>query len=90
MLLDSSFPILTAFLDLGLNFDNRYAWVTKWNTQGLIVEARAYLDSHLVSEALQQNELGTHFTYNDRKDEIVPFISLPKVIVEGETGLSQG
>ena len=56
----------------GLVFDNRYAWVTRWNG-ATVVEARAYLDSALVSAALQENEAGTLFTYADARGEAVPF-----------------
>ncbi|KAI9800039.1 MAG: hypothetical protein M1833_003568 [Piccolia ochrophora] len=40
----------------GLPFDNTYAWVTRWNTDERIVQVRAYLDSELVKEAIEQNE----------------------------------
>lgn len=74
---------------LGLIFDNRYAWATRWGEDDKIVEARAYLDSALVSEALQQNEIGTRFTYSDPRDTLLPFVGLPQKVLDGTTGLSQ-
>ncbi|KAI9879772.1 MAG: hypothetical protein M1830_007214 [Pleopsidium flavum] len=41
---------------VGLKFDNTYAWVTRWNKDGKIVQVRAYLDSALVKQALEENE----------------------------------
>ncbi|KAL6897417.1 hypothetical protein GGI43DRAFT_385286 [Trichoderma evansii] len=72
----------------GLKFDNRYAWATRWNTNATIVEARAYLDSMLVSQALQQNELGILFTYNNPRNVLVPFVELSEAIALEATGLS--
>lgn len=40
----------------GLKFDNTYAWVTRWNKDGKIVQVRAYLDSALVKQAIEENE----------------------------------
>ena len=73
----------------GLIFDNRYAWATRWNTEKKIVEARAYLDSALVSAALQQNEAGTLFTYKDAREHIVPYVTLPQKTLQGTTGLTR-
>lgn len=72
----------------GLIFDNRYAWATRWDTDKTIVEARAYLDSALVSAALQQNELGTLFTYSDPRSSFLPFSELPQSALDETTGLS--
>lgn len=47
-----------------------------------------YLDSTLVSEALQQNELGTLFTYNDPGTVLVPYVELSDAIALEATGLS--
>ncbi len=40
----------------GLKFDNTYAWVTRWNKDAKIVQVRAYLDSALVKQAIEENE----------------------------------
>ncbi|KAI1162885.1 hypothetical protein F5B18DRAFT_622565 [Nemania serpens] len=84
----------------GLVFDNRYAWATRWAPldsdtvssssltakDGLMVEVRAYLDSALVSVALQENELGVMFTYNDGRNTVVPFTDLDQSILDTTTG----
>ncbi|KAH8807426.1 hypothetical protein F5884DRAFT_857007 [Xylogone sp. PMI_703] len=54
----------------GLIFDNRYAWATRWNTKGVIVEARAYLDSVLVAKAITENESIEH-TYLDQRTTLM-------------------
>lgn len=43
----------------------------------------------LVSQALQQNELGILFTYNDPRNVLVPFVDLSEAIALDATGLSQ-
>lgn len=43
----------------------------------------------LVSQALQQNELGTLFTYNDPRNVLVPYVELSEAIALEATGLSQ-
>jgi hypothetical protein len=63
--------------------------VTRWNSNSTIIEARAYLDSMLVSQALQQNELGILFTYNDPRNVLVPYVELSEAIGREATGLSQ-
>jgi len=40
----------------GLKYDNTYAWVCRWNKDGQIVQVRAYLDSALVKQAIEENE----------------------------------
>ncbi|KAJ7457649.1 ketosteroid isomerase-like protein [Mycena galericulata] len=40
----------------GLKFDNRYAWVLKFDGNAKIVRVHAYLDSELVKRALEENE----------------------------------
>lgn len=55
---------LTRRLLLGLNFDNRYSWNVKWSSQCTIVQARAYLDSEPVKEAVLGNE-NPDYTYYD-------------------------
>ncbi|KAI1318473.1 hypothetical protein F5Y16DRAFT_391899 [Xylariaceae sp. FL0255] len=87
----------------GLVFDNRYAWATRWAPldsatvspslltakDGLMVEVRAYLDSALVSVALQENELGVLFTYNDERSTVVPFTDLNESLVNTSTGFAR-
>ena len=72
----------------GLVFDKRYAWATRWGAQSQIIEARAYLDSALVSTVLQENETGTLFTYSNPRDTILPFIDMPDYALEEASGLS--
>jgi hypothetical protein len=55
----------------GLIFNNTYSWVTRWSTDGIIVEARAYLDSALVSKAVVENESG-FFHYFDNRTALKP------------------
>jgi hypothetical protein len=55
----------------GLKYDNRFAWVTRWNTDGIIVEVRAYLDSALVNMAITENESG-EYTYTDQRKDLKP------------------
>ncbi|RAL12610.1 nuclear transport factor 2 family protein [Aspergillus homomorphus CBS 101889] len=40
----------------GSRFDNRYAWVFRWNGQGTIEELRAYMDSALVERTIREIE----------------------------------
>ena len=39
----------------GKPFNNHYAWVVRYNDEGVIDEVRAYLDGHLVNEAINEN-----------------------------------
>ena len=41
---------------LGLKFDNTYAWCMRFDETGTIVEVRAYLDSWMVKQAIEENE----------------------------------
>lgn len=41
---------------LGLKFDNTYAWCMRFDEAGTIVEVRAYLDSWMVKQAIEENE----------------------------------
>lgn len=54
----------------------------------MIVQARAYLDSALVSEAIQQNEIVTTFTFSDPRDEVVKYVDLPETVIAPATGLA--
>lgn len=40
----------------GMRFDNKYCWVIRFDEQKMIVEVRAYLDSALVQELMDENE----------------------------------
>lgn len=40
---------------LGLEFENTYAWVMRFDDQGLVAQVRAYLDSTLVADAVHGN-----------------------------------
>ena len=40
----------------GLKFDNTYAWSMRFDEDGIIVEVRAYLDSWMVKQAIEENE----------------------------------
>lgn len=42
----------------GFEFDNTYAWCCRFDEQGTIVQVRAYLDSWMVREAIEENEGG--------------------------------
>jgi hypothetical protein len=57
--------------NIGLQYDNRFCWVTRWNTEGIIVQVRAYLDSALVQRAITENESGEH-TYTDQRAVLAP------------------
>lgn len=55
----------------GLIYDNKFAWITRWDTQGFIVETRGYLDSALVYRAITENESG-EYTYSDERTVLAP------------------
>ncbi|KAL1383499.1 hypothetical protein HDK64DRAFT_35936 [Phyllosticta capitalensis] len=40
----------------GLKFENTYAWCMRFNEEGQIVQVRAYLDSALIKQILEENE----------------------------------
>ena len=46
----------TDTVQLGLKFDNTYAWCMRFDEDGIIVEVRAYLDSWMVKQAIEENE----------------------------------
>lgn len=58
--------------DTGAFFDNTYAWITRWNTEGQIIQVRAYLDSALVAKSVFENEIPTNSTFTTLRDTIVP------------------
>ncbi|KAF2084505.1 hypothetical protein K490DRAFT_59482 [Saccharata proteae CBS 121410] len=39
-----------------LKFENTYAWVMRFDEEGMVVQVRAYLDSTLVKQAIEENE----------------------------------
>jgi len=41
----------------GLKFDNTYAWCIRFDEAGMIVQVRAYLDSWMVKQAIEENEV---------------------------------
>ena len=41
---------------LGLDYTMTYNWVLRFNEAGKIVQARAYLDTELLTQALRENE----------------------------------
>ncbi len=55
----------------GLIYDNRFSWVTRWNTKGIIVEVRSWLDSALVYKAITENE-SPEYTYTDQRTALEP------------------
>lgn len=55
----------------GLKYDNKFAWVTRWNTDGVMVEVRGYVDSALIYKAITENESG-EYTYTDKRDVLMP------------------
>ena len=56
-------------MSAGLVYDNCFAWVTRWNTDGIIVETNAYLDSALIYRAITENESG-EYTYSDLRTKL--------------------
>lgn len=40
----------------GFKFDNTYAWCVRFNEEGVIVQVRAYMDSWMVKQAVEENE----------------------------------
>lgn len=40
----------------GLPYNNTFAWATRWNTEGKIVQVRAYLDTALVRDIVDGTE----------------------------------
>ena len=39
-----------------MNFDNKYSWCMRFDDSGKIAEVRAYLDSQMVKQAIEENE----------------------------------
>lgn len=40
----------------GIEYNNTFAWATRWNAEGKIVQVRAYLDTALVRDAVEPTE----------------------------------
>lgn len=40
----------------GMAYNNTFCWVTRWNTEGQIVQVRAYLDTALVDSIVHGSE----------------------------------
>lgn len=57
---------------IGALFDNMYSWWTRWNTEGQIVQVRAYLDSALVARSVFENERPTNSTFTTLRETIEP------------------
>ena len=43
---------------IGILYDNRFAWISRWNLDWKIVEMNAYLYSFLVNKVITENESG--------------------------------
>ena len=56
---------------VGLKYDNTFSWVTRWDTEGTIVQVRAWLDSALVYKAITENE-SPEYTYTDQRTKLEP------------------
>jgi len=39
----------------GMIYDQTYAWIVRFNEQGLIVQTRAYVDTQLVKDVFESN-----------------------------------
>jgi ketosteroid isomerase-like protein len=55
----------------GLKYDNTFSWATRWSTEGIILQVRAWLDSALVSKAITENE-SPEYTYTDQRTALEP------------------
>ncbi|KAK7540559.1 uncharacterized protein J3D65DRAFT_615699 [Phyllosticta citribraziliensis] len=58
---DSEWAVVELYADgveckNGLKFENTYAWCMRFNEDGQIVQVRAYLDSALIKQILEENE----------------------------------
>lgn len=40
----------------GMEYNNTFAWATRWNTEGKIIHVRAYLDTALVRDIVDGTE----------------------------------
>jgi ketosteroid isomerase-like protein len=40
----------------GLTYDMTYCWIVRFNTEKKIVKVRAYLDTELLTRAIEQNK----------------------------------
>lgn len=62
--------VLTILL-VGLIYDNKFVWITRWNTDGIIVQTHAYFDSALVQKVITENE-SEIFNYTQPRDKLMP------------------
>jgi ketosteroid isomerase-like protein len=62
---------LANIVNPGLVYDNWFSWNSRWNTEGIIVEMRAYFDSALVTKVITENESGT-FNYTVERTASFP------------------
>lgn len=53
-----------SLLAIGFKFVANFNWNTRWNTDGMIVQARAYLDSYLVAKVINENERELNSTFS--------------------------
>lgn len=67
---EPKYMALTSFTT-GLKYDNRFNWVTRWNTEGIIVEVRAWVDSALIYKAITENE-SPEYIYTDQRTALEP------------------
>ena len=47
----------TDVVTAGMNFENTYAWCCRFDQGGKVVQVRAYLDSWMVKQAIEENEV---------------------------------
>lgn len=47
---------IDALCQNGLIYDMKYCWVVKYSMEEKMIEARAYLDTDLLSRAIEQNQ----------------------------------
>jgi ketosteroid isomerase-like protein len=55
----------------GLKYDNVFSWAMRWSTGRIIVQVRAFFDSHLVARAITENESPEYF-YTDQRATLEP------------------
>ena len=53
-----------------MKFDNTYSWCMRFDESGQVVQVRAYLNSWMVKEAIEQVEGGNPESHRARVPEI--------------------
>ncbi len=48
-----------------------FAWVTRWNDEGVIVQVHSWFDSALAAKAITENE-SPEYTYTDQRTALEP------------------